>query len=262
MKFPYLPIAPAFFIVFAACAPLRRANETPGTAVNNNTNSTNNNTNTDPSRGVADASAQDRGDAADASKQNGPNNNNIGGISPSRRPADGLGEESIPAILARTRNELKSEQERARKAEEAYKIGQKQIEDMQRSLRAATNELEAAKLDRDRAISKIRDLQERLVTAALRIVESERETLQSKIQVEKIIKNAAVHGFVVDTNENQEGAASRPAGAASRPVVASADTTKDLAKNTNHEAAAPAPAPTPAASAEESPASKPASKDH
>lgn len=211
----------------------------------NNNNSGSNGDNDGPSVAAnAGASTQDRGNPLDSRAQGNP-------LSPNRRPADGLGDESIPAILARTRNELRNEQERSRKAEEAYSTSQKQIEELQRSLRASNNELEAAKLERDRALGKIRDLQDRLVTAALRVVESERESLQSKILLEKAVKHAAMLGIVVDPNA--EPAASKPA-----PVEGEV-AGETGAQNSHKESHEP---PADSHGADSAATSRPAEKDH
>lgn len=173
---------------------------------------------------------QDRGGAfddansfADAStKQDGaqPSNgivNNNGSLGPSRRPADGSGAESIPQLLARTRSELKSEKERADRAEENYTKTQRQIDDLQKELKAIQNEIETTRSERDRLQAKVRDLQERLVTAALRVVESEKETIETKIQLEKSLKLAADYGLVIDVDEISRSVAVKSS-TASRPA--------------------------------------------
>ncbi|MFN0205085.1 MAG: hypothetical protein ACKVS6_02080 [Planctomycetota bacterium] len=116
----------------------------------------------------------------------------------SRRASESVGEESIPQILNRTRNELKVEKEKAVKFEENYTKTQKQLEDIQKEMKSLQNELETTRSERDRMQSKIRDLQERLVTAALRVAESEKESIETKILLERSLKIAADNGLVID----------------------------------------------------------------
>lgn len=213
---PARPIASIALIIvfsgFAGCRILQSAS-------NNSASSG------DSETGVANASAQEKGGPQDAIK------NQNGAMAPSRRPADGLGAESIPDILRRTQNELKTEAEHARKLEESYSNAQKQIDEFQRSIRATTNELEAVKIERDRAFSKVHDLQERLISAALRVAESEKDTIQTRIQLEQLIKIAATHGVIFEESPDGISATSRPAeksgdsaGAQSRP----SESTKEM----------------------------------
>lgn len=146
--------------------------------------------------GASDASAK----MQDASG-NGVKSDTSNTLNPSRRPADGLGQESIPQLLARTRNDLRTEQDKSRKALEDLTVAEKRVADLLKTQRELQTENDTLRLERDRGVSRIRDLQERLVTAGLSVVENEKTSLGIQIKIEQIVRAAAQRGVIIDIND-------------------------------------------------------------
>jgi len=133
-------------------------------------------------------------------------------LEPSRRPESSLDPENIPQLLAKTRAELEAEREKNRHVDENLIKAQTQLADL-RAIQTNTNkELDASRAERDKLQAKVRELQERLVTAALRIAGAERDTLEAKIAYEKAVAAAADGGVIVEPSRAKEPAASQPAG--------------------------------------------------
>jgi hypothetical protein len=134
-------------------------------------------------------------------------------LEPARRPDGSQEALTIPQLLAKTRADLDAERERAKRAEEALVRAQTDNVELRAQAARSGKEMESARGEREKLQTKVRELQEKLVTAALRIASSEKETLESKIAFEKALADAADAGVILDPAKPKDGS-----GAASRPA--------------------------------------------
>jgi hypothetical protein len=132
-------------------------------------------------------------------------------LTPSRKPGLHKDGESIPQILARTRDQLQSEVTKNLQLTESLQRANTRVAELETSSKNASKDAEGLRAEKEKLLSKVRELQERLVTAALRIASSEKETLEVKIAYERAVATAAEGGILLDSTGAGVKPDSRPA---------------------------------------------------
>lgn len=134
-----------------------------------------------------------------------------GSLAPARRAGAHADGDSIPQMLARTREQLQVEARRNLELAESLKRAQSRIAELEASVKINVKDVDDLKLEKDKLAVKVRELQERLVSAALRVASAEKETLEVKIAYEKAVALAAEHGVLVERGSGGVKPESAPA---------------------------------------------------
>jgi hypothetical protein len=144
-------------------------------------------------------------------------------LNPSRKAGAHKDGESIPQILARTRDQLQTEVAKNLQLTESLQRANTRIAELDASVKSGSKDTESLRAEKEKLQAKVRELQERLVTAALRIASTEKEMLEVKIAYERAIATAAESGILLDATGGSVKAESRPSAAGAGAAARAAD---------------------------------------
>lgn len=173
-------------------------------------------------RDAESAAIPEDGGPSTADASGGVKSTNDETLGAARKAVNHKDGDSIPQILAKTREQLQQEVTKNLQLTESLQRSNARIVELDNAGKNSVKELEVMRIEREKLQSKIRELQERLVTAALRIASAEKETLEVKIAYEKAVTTAAESGVLLDVHGSGAKPASRPSAGGDRKATASA----------------------------------------
>ncbi|HKE01395.1 MAG TPA: hypothetical protein VKE69_10330 [Planctomycetota bacterium] len=120
--------------------------------------------------------------------------------------------ESVAEMLRRVQSQLVTEQESRARTEQQLEQSRARLDEMRGTLSTTIEKSDTFQAERDAARVQVRQLSEKLVSAALLRAEAERDALVARIAYEKLLAQAAEKGVTLTLEPLPSSApASRPA---------------------------------------------------